>query len=148
MFVTGIITLFGLALVVIASIVFFSQPKEVSKELVFNKPKISVDFSVFGTSQFKELEPSVDMEIRFYYEATVDGKEKEGYISAESKEAAKDFLEKLEYQVDLIKEMEIGRDNPFQSYELDVDSEASQIEWNQESEESEEEGINYEYEYE
>jgi len=116
MFITGITLAVGLFCIIIATIVFFSKPKAVSSELVFNKPKISVNFEVFNSDQFKGLVPFEEMQIQFSYKATKDNEKKDGYISATSIEDARKMLEELGYEIEQIEESEIGRPNPFESY--------------------------------
>ena len=116
MFITGITIVVGLFFIVIASIVFFSQPKEVAPELVFNKPKVNINFAVLDSDQFKSLQPFEEMKTEFSYKAIKDGEDKDGYISADSIEDATKILIELGYIITQIKESEIGRDNPFEFY--------------------------------
>jgi len=116
MFFTGITIVVGMIFVIIASIIFFSQPKKVAPELVFNKPKVSINFEVLDSEQFKNLQIFSEMQVQYVYKAIKDGKDKEGYISAASQQEAEAMLTELGYSVTQIKEAEIGRDNPFQAY--------------------------------
>jgi hypothetical protein len=134
MFIIGITSVVGLFLIVVASIIFFAQPsKSVSNELVFNKPKVKINFDVFESEQFKALESFEKMKIQFSYTASRDGKTKEGYTSAVSIEEAKSMLEELGYSVSRIEEAEIGRDNPFESYEKIVGTTADEALENEEN---------------
>ncbi|MDD3608017.1 MAG: hypothetical protein PHQ20_04495 [Candidatus Moranbacteria bacterium] len=117
MFLTGIISGVALFSVIIAILVFLSQPKETYNEFVFNRPKVSIDFSVFDSEQFKNLEPFEKLKVQFYYEASIDNEKKEGLISSSSIEDAKKELEDLGYRVTLIQKTEVGRDNPFENYD-------------------------------
>jgi len=116
MFFTGITIVVGLFLIVIAFVIFFSQPKEVSKEVVFNKPKVTINFEIFDSDQFKSLEPVGEMQVQFFYEAKQDGQEIKGYISAVSSQEAEKILTELGYQITDLQEALIGRLNPFEPY--------------------------------
>lgn len=116
-FFMGITIIFLLFLAVAASVIFFSKPKEASQALVFNKPKVSVNLKVFDSEQFKNLQPFVEMQMQFSYSAvTKKGKQVNGFISAVSLDDARKVLESTGLSVVSIKEMEIGRDNPFTPY--------------------------------
>jgi len=141
MFIIGITAVVGLILVVIAVMVFFSQPKkDVTNELTFNKPKVSIKFDVFDLEQFKSLQLFEDMKIQFVYKASKDGKSKDGYIAATSVEDAKAMLEELGYSVSDIKEAEIGRENPFESYKIEQTTTSGQTSENTETTETSESG--------
>jgi hypothetical protein len=117
MFLMGIVIMFLLFLLVVFFGVFFSQPKEVSPALVFNKPKVSIDMSVFDSEQFKSLESFTEMETQYSYTAvTKDKKQESGFISAVSEDEARTILTAMGLTVTNIKEAEIGRDNPFSPY--------------------------------
>jgi len=126
MFITGITIVVGLFLLVIASIVFFSQPKEVSPTLVFNKPKVTIDFNVFDSDEFKNLQPVSEMKIQFVYQATKDEKEINGYIAATSRDDAGKILEELGYNVLKIEEAKIGRSNPFEPYNTTTETSSTE----------------------
>lgn len=116
-FFMGITIIFLLFLAVIASAVFFSKPKEVPYQLVFNKPKIDINFDVLDSAQFKELEPFTEMEMQFNYRAeTKAGKIIAGLISANSMDEARGILKNIDLTVIDIKEVEVGRENPFAPY--------------------------------
>jgi Na+(H+)/acetate symporter ActP len=118
MFFLGITIMFLLFLAVVAFAVFLSRPPEVAPELVFNKPKVNVDFSVFDSGQFKNLESFEEMKTNFSYVAiTEEGKVIDGFISAISIEEAQKILEGLNLSVSRLREVDIGRDNPFTPYE-------------------------------
>jgi hypothetical protein len=118
MFITGIAAIFGLIVVIIAAIVFFSQPGAVAPELVFNKPKVTIDFSVLDSEQFDKLNEFKQMENRYTYEATVlETNEKvTGFTTAASYEDAKKKVEDMGYRVDKLEEVDVGRPNPFEPY--------------------------------
>lgn len=116
-FFTGITIIFLLVLTAVALLVFLSQPAQVAPGLVFNKPKINIDFSVLDSGQFKNLEPFGEMNASFSYTAfTEKGKVVSGFISAVSLEEARKILEGMNLSVSEIKEVDIGRDNPFAPY--------------------------------
>ncbi len=119
MFFIGITAMFLLVLIFIALLVFLSQPQLIAPELVFNKPKVSINFDVLDSEQFKSLLPYMQMQTQFTYTATTkDGKSADGLISAVSIEEAKKILEGMDLIVVAsdIKEVEIGRENPFLPY--------------------------------
>jgi len=117
MFFIGITVMFLLFLVAISLGVFLSKPKEVSSVLVFNKPKVNIDMNIFDSDQFKELQPFPEMETQYSYKAaTKDKKQATGFISAVSEDQARDILVSRGLIVSELKEVEIGRDNPFASY--------------------------------
>jgi len=116
-FFIGITIVFLLILVAIASVVFFAQPKQNQVQLVFNKPKINIDFKIFDSDDFKNLKPFTEMELQFTYTATEkDGKPTQGLIAAVSEQEARNLLESMELTVTSIEEVKIGRDNPFAPY--------------------------------
>ncbi len=116
-FLLGIAGLFSFLTLMIALSVFLSRPKEIRPELVFNKPKINVNLELLDSEQFKNLELFSEMEMQFGYVATdAGGKKAEGKISAVSEEKAREVLEGLGLRVSQIKELEIGRENPFIPY--------------------------------
>ena len=113
----GITIMFLLFLVVISLGVFLSKPKEVLPALVFNKPKVNIDMSIFDLDQFKNLQSFPGMEIQYSYKAfTKKNKIETGFISAVSIDQAKTILEGMGLTVSELKEAEIGRDNPFTPY--------------------------------
>ncbi len=116
-FFLGITAVFILFLAGIALGVFLSQPNEGQSQLVFNKPKISINFKTLDSGQFKNLEPFTNMELQFAYSAKAeDGKSINGFISAVSAEEARKILESMNLSTIDIKEANIGRDNPFIPY--------------------------------
>ncbi len=120
-FFMGITIMFVLFLSFISLIVFLSKPQEVSPTLVFNKPKVNIDFSVLDSEQFKKLESFAKMETQFSYEAVAEkGKIVTGLISAISIDEAKNILASIGLTVTEIQEVEPGRDNPFIPYFQEV----------------------------
>jgi len=117
MFFMGITVMFLLFLAVISFGVFLSSPKEVSPVLVFNKPKVNIDMSVFDSDQFNNLQPFPEMQTQYSYSATAkDNKLRTGFITAASMDQAKATLESQGLIVSDIKEVAVGRDNPFIPY--------------------------------
>lgn len=127
MFLTGIISGVTLIFIIVALLIMFSKPKETYNEFMFNKPKVTIDFSVFDSEQFKNLEPFSGLKIQFFYKAQINNEEKEGMISAGSIEDAKKELEDLGYTVILIEETKIGRDNPFEDYDSSLPAELQEL---------------------
>ncbi|MCX6721392.1 MAG: hypothetical protein NT026_02195 [Candidatus Staskawiczbacteria bacterium] len=116
-FFMGITILLLLFLTAVFAFVFFSKPKEVSPILVFNKPKVSINLSIFDSDEFIKLEPFSEMEMQYEYKATdKDKKQEEGFISAVSLEEAKNLLTSMDLTVLELKLAEIGRGNPFEPY--------------------------------
>ena len=116
-FFLGITVSFLILLSAISLIVFFSQPQADQGVLVFNKPKVNIDFKVLDSEQLKVFEPYSQMELQFSYSATnKQGKIVEGLISTVSTQEAIKILEAQELSVVKIEEVKIGRDNPFSSY--------------------------------
>jgi predicted tellurium resistance membrane protein TerC len=121
-FFMGITIIFLLFLIIISLGVFLSGPKDVSPVLVFNKPKVDIDIKIFDSSQFKDFQSFIQMETQYSYKATSkDKKLKTGFVSAVSMEQAKAILEGMGLKVSELKEVEIGRDNPFTPYYGSVD---------------------------
>jgi len=116
-FFMGITITLLLFLAVISFTVILSGPKEISQVLVFNKPKINIDMSIFSSDQFRNLQPFPEMQTQFSYKAIgKDKKVKSGFISAVSITQARADLESKGLTVTELKEVEIGRDNPFVPY--------------------------------
>ncbi len=117
MFFMIITVMFLLFLAVISFGVFLSKPSAVSEDLVFNKPKINIDMSVFDTDQFKNLQPLPAMNTLYSYKATTkDNQSKIGFISADSINSAQSILEGMGLFIIEIKKVEAGRSNPFIPY--------------------------------
>ncbi len=102
----------------VSLLVFLAQPKKPEQQLVFNKPKVSIDMSLLDSDQFKNLEEFVSMEIQYSYKAYLAkvSETKSGYISAVSVEEAQKALEAMGLTVVEIKEVGPGRNNPFTPY--------------------------------
>lgn len=116
-FFIGITIVLILFLVSVSFGVFLAKPKEVSSNLVFNKPKITINMSVFDSDQFKKLQPFSEMQIQFQYKARQENQNIiEGFISATSADEARDILENAGLTVINLTEAEIGRENPFTPY--------------------------------
>lgn len=116
-FFTGITVVFLLFIIFLSLGVFLSGPKNVSPALVFNKPKVNIDMSIFDSDQFKNLEFFSEMEMQYLYEATdKNNKVQTGSITAPSKEKAEEILKSRGLESIKIKDIEIGRDNPFVPY--------------------------------
>ena len=117
MFFTGITLAFLIFLAVVALLVLLASPAQVAPEMVFNKPKVNIDFTVFDSNQFQNLETFDKLETQFSYKAvTKDGKKAEGLISAASMAEARQKLEDDGMSINSIEEVTIGRDNPFTPY--------------------------------
>jgi len=116
-FFIGITAVFLSVLAFVTFLVFMSQPQQVVLELVFNKPKININFSILDSDQFEGLLPFNEMQRKFVYTAASKAGELEsGFVSAISIEEARKILQTMGYAVRDIKEAEIGRENPFTPY--------------------------------
>lgn len=116
-FFLAITALFMLVVAGVSLFVFLSQPSENQAQLVFNKPKVDIDFKVLDSGQFLNLEPFSKMELQFAYHATdEDGKALQGFISAVSAEEAQKKLEASGLKVLDVRESAAGRSNPFIPY--------------------------------
>ena len=112
-----ITAMFLLILVSISLGVILSKPKEVSQTVVFNKSKVEVNMGIFDLDQFKNLQPFTKMESQYSYIATTKANiVKSGFITAPSIDKAGEILKGMGLSVSTIKEVEIGRDNPFSPY--------------------------------
>lgn len=117
MFFLGITVALLIFLTLAFSFVFFSKPKEVNPVLVFNKPKVNINMTIFDSDEFKKLEPFSEMEMQYQYTATdEDNKELQGFISAVSLDEARNILVNMKLNVLTLKPAEIGRSNPFTPY--------------------------------
>ena len=118
MIITAIFILF---LVTISLGVFMSKPNEVLPVLIFNKAKVNIDMKIFDSDQFKSLQPFTEMQVQYTYKAIARNKQpRSGFISATSEDEAKTTLAGMGLNVSEIKEIEIGRDNPFTPYYASV----------------------------
>lgn len=120
-FFVGITVIFLLFLAAIFSGVFLAKPKEAPPPTAFNKPKVDINMNVFDSNQFKELLPFSEMQIQYFYTATTrEGQERSGFITAVSIEQAEEILTGRGLTVNVLKETEIGRENPFVPYYQEV----------------------------
>lgn len=116
-FFLGIAAIFVLFLIGFAFTVFFSQPERVAPELVFHKPKISIDMRIFDSEQFLNLQPFSEMKIQFAYEAsTKENGRITGFVSAVSIDEARKILTEAGMNVVKLEQAKIGRENPFIPY--------------------------------
>jgi len=116
-FFLGITIALLLFMVFVSLAVFLSKPTAPAPELIFNKPKVAIDMAVFDSEQFKNLQLLENIQTQFSYIATAkDGSTQTGFIQAESKQNAATLLTEMGLTVSELKEVEIGRDNPFTPY--------------------------------
>lgn len=117
MFFMGITASFIILLTLISLWIFLSKPSAPPAELVFNKPKVSIDLKILDTEQFKKIEHFQKIPLQFKYTAsTANGQTTSGFVSAVSEEEAKQILENAKLKVGDLKQTDIGRDNPFIPY--------------------------------
>lgn len=116
-FFIGITAIFLLFIISVSLLVFLSEPTQAPQTVTLNKSKVNIDMSIFDTDQFKRLQPLTEMKIQYSYKATTkDNKTKTGTISAASEEDARILLEKKGLTNPVLKEVKIGRKNPFTPY--------------------------------
>lgn len=116
-FFMAITFIFVLFLALISVGIFSAKPKQVLPALVFNRPKVNIDMTIFDSDQFKNLETFSQMQTQYSYKAVNEANEpKTGFISATSIEEARQILTGMNLTVSEITEAEIGRDNPFIPY--------------------------------
>lgn len=94
-----------------------AKPKTVSPKIVLNKANIEINTSIFNQDKFKRLKPFSEMKKQFSYVATGKNKKIEkGVVSAESIKEAREIIEQSGWEVESIKEVNLGRNNPFSPY--------------------------------
>ena len=118
MFFIGITVILILFLIVFSSGVFLSKPQEVpSAALVLNAPKVNIDMTIFDSEEFKNLQPFPELETQYSYIAlTKANKQEIGFVSAVSLDDARKILTDRGLTISDVKELQIGRDNPFIPY--------------------------------
>jgi len=117
MFFLGITVAFLVFIFFVSLAVFLAKPTEVSPVLVFNKPKVNFDLSIFDSDEFKNLKSYTGMETQYSYKAVAKDKTiKTGFISATSEEEARTTLTNMDLIVSEVEEVQVGRDNPFTPY--------------------------------
>jgi len=117
MFFVGITVVFLLFLVVVSFGVFLVKPQIAPSVLVFNKPKVDINMSVFDSDQFKNLQLLPEMETQYSYKAiTSNNVVKTGFVTATSLDQARTILQGMGLNVTELKEVDIGRADPFIPY--------------------------------
>jgi predicted tellurium resistance membrane protein TerC len=117
MFFMGITVVFALLVLFVSLAVFLSSPTEVEPALVFNKTKININMRIIDSEKFKELSPYSEIAVQFAYTATTkEDKDVEGFVTAVSEEEAKKMLEAAGFIEISLKEVDMGRNNPFTPY--------------------------------
>jgi hypothetical protein len=116
-FLLGITATLGVFLVVVTLWVFLAQPSVPEGQLVFNKPKVSLNLNFLSSDQFASLEHFKRIPLQFSYTA-VDQNQRnvKGFISAESEDDARKVLLEGGLSVTQIKQVNVGRLNPFIPY--------------------------------
>jgi len=116
-FFTGITVVFLLILAAISLGVFLAKPIQNPGAVVFNKPKVSIDMSIFDSQEFKDLQLFPEMGIQYSYKALDKAhKLQTGFLSASSLEEANSILVSQGLMVSEIKEVKVGRADPFMPY--------------------------------
>lgn len=104
-------------LTIIGLVVLLAKPKPVPIEWAFVVPKIVINFDVLKSPKIQNLELLPEMDKQFDYQAkTAKGLDQKGRISAPSEEKAAEILTGLGLKLIILKEVGIGRDNPFLPY--------------------------------
>ena len=117
MFFMGITVAFLLFLTVVFLVVFLSEPTKGSLVIVFNKPKVNIDMTIFDSQQFKDLQPPVEIQTLYSYTAMDQGGlPKAGFVTAASQDDAEQIILGMGLISPKIKIVESGRDNPFTPY--------------------------------
>jgi hypothetical protein len=85
--------------------------------VIFNKPKVTIDLSILDSDRFKNLNPFDQLETQFSYNGTTDkGKISSGIISAININEARKILVGMGLLVIDLKPVDSGRLNPFTPY--------------------------------
>jgi hypothetical protein len=117
MFFLGITILFLLFLSVVGAVVFFSKPEPTPVELAFTRPKIEINLEVLDSEQIKGSLIMTRMQKEFIYSAETDkGVKKAGSVFAATTEEATKKIEDMKLIIIDLKEVEVGRENPFTPY--------------------------------
>lgn len=117
MFFLGITVIFLAFLALVFLGVFSAKPSKIASPLVFNKPKVAVDTSIFNSEQFQKLKSLPAIDNQFDYTALDSANKKiTGIIYAVSISDAKIILEGRGLSVLDLREAKIGRENPFTPY--------------------------------
>lgn len=117
LFFVGITVLLILFLASVFLGIFVLEPKEESLGLVFNRPKVNINMEIFDSDIFKNLKSFSQMEIQYQYKAKdQQGAIIEGFIVASSLSNAMRILEGAGLSGLSVKELEVGRENPFAPY--------------------------------
>jgi len=74
--------------------VFLSKPSKGTSMVAFDNPKVEVSMNIFDSDQLKNMQPVNPMQKEFSYTiVTKDGKQRTGFMSAQSAEDVKKYLE-------------------------------------------------------
>jgi predicted tellurium resistance membrane protein TerC len=116
-FILGIVVIFVLFIAVISLIIFLAKPKKMPVELIFEAPKIRINFDVLTSNKIKDLEFLPEIEKEFNYTAkTEKNRPKTGKVAAPSSEEAEEILTALGLSNIALEEIRGGRENPFSPY--------------------------------
>jgi hypothetical protein len=116
-FLAGMIISFIVFAVFLSLWVFLAQPNQVDVKYAINQPKVTLNFKIMDTDQFKSLELFTRMPRQFKYSALDSkGKTVRGYVSALSEDDARQILANNGLDAGELIEVVPGRDNPFIPY--------------------------------
>src|SRR3989338_2707477 len=97
------------------AIVFISPKKR--QRMFFDQPDVVINFKILDSEKVKALEPFTRLETEFdYIVQDQDDQQMSGTILAATNEDAQKLLEKSGYRVLMLKEVNLGRSEPFVSY--------------------------------
>lgn len=111
----------GLIFLVLFSLIlgwiFISKPSKNQISVEFNKPKVTINFKVLDSDQFKSLQSFTSIQPQFKYTGKDASKKPVvGYIAAETKDDALKALQSKGFSEVEVSEVSEGRDNPYVPY--------------------------------
>ncbi len=103
---------------------FLNKTQNISTKISFNKygtmadnSNITINFDIIDSNKVKNLKPFDILETEFaYIVQDKNGRQITGNISAVTKDYAQKLLEESDFKVLSLKEISIGRNEPFVSY--------------------------------
>jgi len=117
MFFTGIAACLALIVLIISLMVLFARPAPVKEDLVFNRPKIDIDFSALDSEMVKNFDTVTKIEMQYAYTAeNSKGIKTSGIITASSPQEAQKILTEMKFKNIVLRQATAGRNNPFAPY--------------------------------
>ncbi|OGZ73046.1 MAG: hypothetical protein A2908_01825 [Candidatus Staskawiczbacteria bacterium RIFCSPLOWO2_01_FULL_38_12b] len=94
-----------------------NKNKNIPPDMSFDQPDVVINFKILDSEKVKALEPFTRLETEFdYIVQDQDDQQMSGTILAATNEDAQKLLEKSGYRVLMLKEVNLGRSEPFVSY--------------------------------